>query len=154
MKAIMYEKYGPPEVLKIKVVTKPTPKDNEVLVKVFATTVHRGDTVMRSSKLPGPLLQKLLFRLYLGVTKPKRQILGMELAGVIEETGKNVTKFKKGDEIFASTFGANFGGYAQYKALPENGIIALKPKNLTFEEAAAVPDGGMTAVDVLNKADI
>jgi len=154
MKAVVYEKYGPPEVLQLKELPKPSPKGNEILVKVHATTVTIGDTIMRSLKIPGPRWQRLMSRVYLGIRKPKRTILGMELAGEVESVGGKVTRFKPGDLIFASTFSVNFGGYAEYKRLPENGVVAVKPGNITCEEAAAIPGGGMTALRCLRKGNI
>lgn len=154
MKTVVYTEYGSPDVLQLKEVEKPTPKPNEVLVKVHATTVTIGDTIMRSFNLPVSGLQWVFARLYLGIRKPRRTVLGMELAGEIEAVGKDVTRFRKGDPIFASTFAVNFGGYAEYKCFPENGLLALKPANLTFEEAAAVPGAGMTALRCLRKGNI
>jgi NADPH:quinone reductase-like Zn-dependent oxidoreductase len=154
MKAIVYTKYGPPEVLRLQEVEKPAPRDNEVLVRVHATTVTIGDTIMRSLNMPVHGWQKLMARLYLGIRGPKRPILGMELAGVVESAGRKVTRFKPGDPVFASTFAVNFGGYAEYKCLPEDGVIALKPANLSYEEAAAVPGAGQTAWQCLKKGNI
>ncbi len=154
MKAIFYTQYGPPEVLQLVDVLKPTPRDHEVLVKVHSTTVTIGDTIMRSLNLPVHGWQKLMGRLILGWHKPRRHILGMELAGEIEAAGRKVTRFKTGDPVFASTFAVNFGGHAEYKCLPENGVLALKPANLTYEEAAAVPGAGQTAWQCLKKGKI
>ncbi len=152
MKAVLYTKYGPPEVLRLAEIPKPTPKDNEVLIKVYATTAHIGDTRMRSFTVPQGMW--LFARLFLGVFGPKRQVLGMELAGDVEAVGKRVTRFKPGDLVFASTSSVNFGGYAEYKCMPEDGMLAIKPDNLTYEEAAAAPNGMVTALRCLNKANI
>lgn len=157
MKAVICTKYGPPEVLQIKEVEKPMPKDNEVLVKVFATTVTRGDSRMRSFTVP--FWQWLPARLYLGVRKPKRAITGMELSGEIESIGSNVKRFKKGDQIF-SFVGFGFGANAEYKCISEDGtdskdgLIAIKPENISYEEAAAATGGALTALAFLKKGNI
>jgi NADPH:quinone reductase-like Zn-dependent oxidoreductase len=157
MKAVIYEKYGPPEVLSLKEIEKPAPKDNEVLIKILATTVAAGDIRMRGFKVQ--LSFWLPARLALGLTGPKRKVLGMEVSGVVESVGKNVKKFRVGDEIMATTgFG---GGYAEYVCLPDTDVVgrvvievAKKPANLTFEEAAAIPVGAMTALAFLRKANV
>ncbi len=151
MKAVIYTKYGPPEVLQIQEVAKPVPRDNEVLIKIHATTVTIGDTIMRSFNLPVSGWQKFMARVILGWRRPKRHILGMELAGEVESVGRKVTRFKPGDQVFASTFAVNFGAHAEYKCLPENGVLALKPANLTYEAAAAIPGAGQTALRCLKK---
>ena len=155
MKASVYTQYGTPEVLHLVDIPKPTPRNHEVLVKVHATTVTIGDTIMRSFKLPNISgWQKLMARLILGWNKPRRHILGMELAGEIEAIGRKVARFKPGDMVFASTYDVNFGGHAEYKCLPERGVIALKPINLSYEEAAAIPGGGQTAWHCLKKGNL
>ncbi len=157
MKAIICTKYGPPEVLKLAEVDKPVPKENEVLVKIHATTVHIGDTNIRSFKPGmGPIKDLLLWpimKIMLGFFGPRRKILGMELAGDIESVGKNVGSFKIGDAVFAST-DMRFGTYAEYTCLPEDSVVALKPANLSYEEAATVPNGCLTAFLILKKAKI
>ncbi len=154
MKAIIYTQYGSPEVLRLVEIAPPAPRGNEVLIKVRATTVTIGDTIMRSFNLPVTGWQKLMARLFLGVRHPKRPILGMELAGDVEAIGPAVTRFKIGDAVMASTLSVSFGGYAEYKCLPENGMLAIKPVNLTYEETAAAVGAGMTALRCLRKANI
>lgn len=157
MKAIICTKYGPPEVLRINEIAKPVPKDNEVLIKVQATTVHIGDTKIRRLEPGlGPVKDfffKPMMRFIIGFKGPRKKILGMELAGDIEAVGKNVTLFKMGDPVFASTE-FRFGTYAEYCCIPENGILAIKPINMTYEEAAPVSNGGLTALIHLRKANI
>ena len=151
MKAIVYERYGPPEVLELREVAKPTPKDNEVLIKTYATTVTTGDWRVRSLNVPVGF--GLIGRLVLGVSRPRQPILGTELAGEIELVGKDVKKFKTGDQVFAFS-GASMGCHAEYKCMPEDGAVALKPANLTYDEAAAISFGGTTALNFFRRGKL
>jgi NADPH:quinone reductase-like Zn-dependent oxidoreductase len=157
MKAVICTKYGPPEVLEIQDIEKPVPKDNEVLVKTVATTVHIGDSKIRRLE-PGmgpikDLFFKPIMRVIVGFRGPRNKILGMELSGEIEAVGNNVTQFKKGDKVFASTE-FSFGAYVEYRCLAETGILSQMPTNMTYEEAATVSNGGITALICLRKASI
>ena len=152
MKAIVYTEYGPPEVLRPEDVPKPTPKDDEVLIRVHAATVIAADSEFRSFTFP--LWFWLPLRLYAGLLRPKRvNILGQELAGEIEAVGKDVKLFSKGDQVFAATE-IGLGAHAEYKCLREGKTPALKPSNVTYEEAATVPTGGLNSLHYLRRAKI
>ncbi|WP_242785325.1 NAD(P)-dependent alcohol dehydrogenase [Bacillus cereus] len=151
MKAIICTKYGPPNVLQLQNVEKPKPKKNEVLVKIHATSVSTGDCRIRGFN--SPLLFWIPMRIILGFRKPRKPILGVELSGEIEDIGTDVTQFKKGDQVFALTE-LNLGGYTEYTCVHESGLIALKPTNVTYEEAAVIPFGGTSALHFLRKGQI
>jgi len=151
MKAVIWTMYGPPDVLELREVEKPSPRDNEVLIKIVAATVFAGDCEMR--RFDFPISFWLPLRLMFGLTKPRIHILGQELAGEIEATGKEVTQFKIGDPVFAPT-DRKFGAYAEYICLPATHPMAIKPANMTFEEAATLPVGGLNALHFLRKGNI
>ncbi|HKJ41598.1 MAG TPA: NAD(P)-dependent alcohol dehydrogenase [Sunxiuqinia sp.] len=151
MKAVICDQYGPPEVLQLSDVKKPKPKDQEVLVKIKATTANGADARIRGAVFPSAF--KIPVKLAMGFSGPRKKILGVELAGVVEATGKHVTRFKRGDEVFAST-GTAFGAYAEYICLPEKAVMAIKPSNMTFEEAAAVPHCALAALYYLRKGKV
>ncbi|MCB0036667.1 MAG: NAD(P)-dependent alcohol dehydrogenase [Anaerolineales bacterium] len=159
MKAIVYTEYGPPEVLKLQEVAQPIPQDDEILVKNYATTINFGDLIARDFKrvtpreFNMPFLFLVFARLSFGLNKPKNQILGSEFAGEVAAIGKNVTHFKVGDAVFGYN-GQNMQANAEYLCIAANGPVTLKPSNLSYEEAAALPYGTITALNLLRKADI
>jgi len=151
MKAVVCTKYGPPEVLRLQEVEKPVPRNGEVRIRVHATAVTSSDCIVRSFNLP--VSMQVPARLVLGIAKPRRPILGMVLAGEIESVGKQAGSFKEGDRVFGfDRFG--FGAYAEYKCMLESGVLASKPSNLTYEEAAAIPYGGMLALHFLRRGKL
>jgi NADPH:quinone reductase-like Zn-dependent oxidoreductase len=151
MRAVVCTRYGPPEVLQVRDLPKPMPRSNEVSIKIFATAVTASDCIVRAFDIPIHL--KLPMGAVLGFTKPRNPIPGLVLAGEVEAVGKDVTQFKPGGEVYGFT-AFRFGAYAEYECLPEKAILALKPANLTYEEAAAVPYGGLLALYFLNRANI
>ncbi|MFW9862165.1 MAG: NAD(P)-dependent alcohol dehydrogenase [Candidatus Thorarchaeota archaeon] len=154
MKAIICPKYGPPEILQLRNVPKPTPKDDEILIKNHAITVVLGDCELRGFKFPyyGFGL-RLLIRLGFGIRGPRKKIIGQQLAGTLEEVGKDVTLFKPGDQVFACT-ALGLGAYAEYKCMAETGLVTMKPTNMSFEEASTIPIGGSEALHFMREANI
>lgn len=159
MKAVVYTEYGSPDVLQLKEVAMPTPKDNEVLIRVRATSIGFGDIIARKfseispRKFSMPFIFWLPARITLGIRRPKRTILGSEFAGDVEAVGKDVTRFRKGDQVFGFR-SMNFGANAEFLSMPEDGLLAIKPANMTYEEAATVPYGGLTALSLLRKVSV
>lgn len=159
MKAIVITNYGSPDVLQLKEVAKPTPNDNEILIKVYATSVNYGDLVARNFKeispreFNMPLLFWFLAKVFFGFRKPKITILGSEFAGEVESVGKAVKSFQPGDPVFGY-LGQNMGAYAEYLCMPADGCVTIKPANMTYEEAATVPYGAIMAVNLLQKANV
>jgi len=159
MKAIVYTEYGSPDVLHLSEVEKPAPKDNEILIRIHATTVNFGDMLARNFKAVSPRKFNMPFffwlpaRLAFGLSKPRQPILGSELAGEVEAVGAAVTRFKKGDQVFGYV-GEGMGAYAEYRCMPEDGCVTLKPVNLSYAEAAVIPYGAIMALSLLRKAKI
>jgi NADPH:quinone reductase-like Zn-dependent oxidoreductase len=159
MKAIIYTEYGSPDVLHLTEIAKPTPKDHEVLIRNHATTINFGDLMARNFKAVSPRKFNMLFLFWLltkvsfGIHQPKITILGSEFAGEVEAAGKTVTRYKPGDQVFGY-LGQNMGAYAEYLCIPENGVMAIKPANMTYEEAAVLPYGAIMALSLLRKANL
>ncbi|MFX0136820.1 MAG: NAD(P)-dependent alcohol dehydrogenase [Candidatus Hodarchaeota archaeon] len=157
MKAMVYTRYGGPDVFNLKEVEKPTPKDNEILVKIQAASVNAGVQIVRRGIHPTSKFFTLMCRIMYGFTKPRKQIIGYELAGEVIEVGKDITEFKKGDRVYGTTTGLKQGAYAEYVCLPEDwkaGMVAKIPANMTYEEATVVPIGASSALNFLRKANI
>jgi NADPH:quinone reductase-like Zn-dependent oxidoreductase len=157
MKAIVYTEYGPPDVLQLRDVEKPTPKDNEILVRVHASTVSTATLWARTGKHPDSRFFTFVARMAFGLRRPKKPILGYEVSGEVESKGKDVTLFKKGDEVFGTTTGLRAGAYAEYVCLPQEwkkGVVAKKSASMTHDEAAALPVGGMASLHILRRANI
>ena len=159
MKAIVYTEYGLPDVLQLVEIQKPTPKDNEILIKIYATSINYGDTLARNFKgiPPGKFNMPFIFyfpaRMAFGFSKPKINTLGSEFAGKIEAVGKDVKLFKAGDQVFGYR-GMSMGANAEYLCMPENGLVTIKPANMTYDEAATVPYGALTALNLLRSVNI
>lgn len=151
MKAVICTKYGPPEVLQIQEVEKPVPKDNEILVRIFSTTVNSGDTGVRGLAVEG--FMKIIMRLVLGLSKPRNPILGTVYSGVVEDTGDKVSKFKKGDKVFGMT-GFKFGTYAEFITIREKDNVSFMPENATYDEAVSLIFGGQTAIYFIEKVKL
>ena len=151
MKAMVLTRFGPPDALQLQEVAKPVPRDNEVLIRIYATTVTAADCELRGLKVP--LAFRLPLRIYVGRIRPKPVVLGQELAGEVEAVGKDVTRFRKGDQFFGWT-GLRLGAYAEYTCLPENGVLAIKPPAIAYEDAAPLPVGGLDAVSLMRKGQI
>lgn len=157
MKAVLVKKYGAPEVLQIAATKKPEPRSREVLVKVSYATVSTGTVLLRRGKVPDSPVLTMLLRLIFGITRPRQEIPGVEFSGIVEEVGADVQSFKKGDEVYGTTTGLKKGAYAEYVCIPEKwkwGVIAHKPKELSLAEAAVLPVGAMTALELLIKAGV
>jgi len=154
MKAIVCTKYGPPEVLRLQEVEKPNPKNKEIRIKIFATAVTASDCIVRGFKLPPWNPMGLMMGLALGFKRPRQPILGIVFSGEVDSIGKDVKFYKKGDQVYGWDLTPAFGAYAEYKCMPENGMLAIKPTNVNYEEAAAVPYGGLIALHFLKKGNI
>lgn len=157
MQAVVYKEYGPPSVLHLTEIEKPIPKKHEVLVKIKTSTVSAGVVWLRKGAFPSSWFYTLIIRLFFGVVKPRRTVIGFEFSGIVEDCGNEVSKFRKGDHVYGTTRGLKNGAYAEYICVPEkrkSGVISLVPKGFSFEAAAALPIGGMTAFQLLKKAGI